>query len=367
MVCPKCISHNPDGAESCHWCGNALRQEQGATLAETVVACVACGSQLKTSANFCSQCGAARIPFHEPVDTEPELACAACGGSINPGANYCKWCGLAVANASDSTGSVAEPTRQALRQAVVPRDKGDQRQLAREQQRIAAAQQTYLIQEQSAAHKDQRRAQREDEKKRAREAAEWAARIAKERRFQVTSPKAWVKAFRVARERHLQNEKERAIRETARREERYLKEAARQKERALKEAARREERALKEAERRERERIEREAQARERVITRSAKEEDDFDVVAIAKTIVQFAPMVTGGKALSPAEALLVKQVLEEFQKKSDDTSASAALSYFNQAAVSWKVVTGNATNRDMAIFAVYQFLSIYKAWKSLR
>ena len=363
MVCPKCISHNSEGAEICHWCGNALRQEQGTTLAETVVACVACGSQLKTSANFCSQCGAARIPFHEPVDTEPELACAACGGSINPGANYCKWCGLAVANSLSSTGS-ASPV---LGKVVAPRDKDDQRGLTREQQRSAAAQQTYLIQEQSAAHKDQRRAQREDEKKRAREAAEWAARIAKERRFQVTSPKAWVRAFRVARDRHSQNEKERAIRETARREERYLKEAARQEERALKEAARREERALKEAERRERERIEREAQARERVITRPAKEEDDFDVVAIAKTIVQFAPMVTGGKALSPAEALLVKQVLEEFQKKSDDTSASAALSYFNQAAVSWKVVTGNATNRDMAIFAVYQFLSIYKAWKSLR
>ncbi len=196
MVCPKCISHNPDGAETCHWCGNALRQGQEATLAETVVACVACGSHLKTSANFCSQCGAARIPFHEPVDTEPELTCAACGGSINPGANYCKWCGLAVANASGSNGSVAEPTRQALRQAVVPRDKGDQRGLTREQQRIAAAQQKQLIQEQSAARKEAWRAQAEEEKKRAREAAEERARVAEERRLQKAEERAQREAER---------------------------------------------------------------------------------------------------------------------------------------------------------------------------
>lgn len=308
MVCPKCISHNPDGAETCHWCGNALRQEQGTTLAETVVACVACGSPLKTSANFCSQCGAARIPFHEPVDTEPELACAACGGSVNPGANYCKWCGLAVANASGSTGSVAEPTRQALRQAVVPRDKGDQRQLAREQQRIAEAQRKQLIQEQSAARKEAWRAQAEEEKERAREAAEERARVAEERRLQKA-----------------------------------------------------EERALREAERREREHIEREAQARERPLTRSAKEEDDFDVASIAKLVVQSAPGLTGGK-VSPEMARLVTQVLEEFQRKSDDTSASAVLSHFNQAAIMLRISTGTATDRDMAMYAVSQFLKIYRS-----
>ena len=304
MVCPKCISHNPDGAETCHWCGNALRQGQGTTLAETVVACVSCGSQLKTSANFCSQCGAARIPFHEPVDTEPELACAACGGSINPGANYCKWCGLAVANASSSTGS-ASPV---LGKAVVPRDKGDQRQLAREQQRIAEAQRKQLIQEQSAARKEVWRIQAEEEKERAREAAEERARVAEERRLQKA-----------------------------------------------------EERAQKEAERRERERIEREAQARERPLTRSAKEEDDFDVASVAKLVVQFAPGLTGGK-VSPEMARLVTQVLEEFQRKSDDTSASAVLSHFNQAAIMLRISTGTATDRDMAMYAVSQFLKIYRS-----
>ena len=308
MVCPKCISHNPEGAETCHWCGNALRQGQEATLAETVVACVACGSQLKTSANFCSQCGAARIPFHEPVDTEPELACAACGGSVNPGANYCKWCGLAVANASVGTGSVSEPTRQALRQAVVPRDKGDQRQLAREQQRIAEAQQKQLIQEQSAARKEAWRTQAEEEKERAREVAEERARVAEERRLQKA-----------------------------------------------------EERAQREAERRERERIEREAQARERPLTRSAKEEDDFDVASVAKLVVQYAPGLTGGK-VSPEMARLVTQVLEEFQRKSDDTSASAALSHFNQSAIMFRISTGTATDRDMAMYAVSQFLKIYRS-----
>ena len=323
MVCPKCISHNPDGAETCHWCGNTLRQEQGTTLAETVVACVACGSQLKTSANFCSQCGAARLPFHEPVDTEPELACAACGGSINPGANYCKWCGLAVANASGSTGSVAEPTRQALRQAVVPRDKGDQRQLAREQQRIAEAQRKQLIQEQSAARKEAWRTQAEEEKERAREAAEERTRLAEERRLQKAEEQA-----RVAEERRLQKA---------------------------------EERAQKEAERRERERIEREAQARERPLTRSAKEEDDFDVASVAKLVVQFAPGLTGGK-VSPEMARLVTQVLEEFQRKSDDTSASAILSHFNQVAIMSRISTGTATDRDMAMYAVSQFLKIYRS-----
>lgn len=305
MVCPKCISHNPDGAEVCHWCGNALRQEQETILAEAVVACVACGSQLKTSANFCSQCGAARIPFHEPAETVAQLACAACGGSINPDANYCKWCGSAVANAPGSTGAAAKQTLPIPGKAVAPRGKGDQRKLTKEQQRIAAAQQKQLRQEKAAERKEAWRAQRVTEKEQARVAAEAAARVAEERRLQKA-----------------------------------------------------EERALKEAERRERERVEREAQARERPLRRSAKEEDDFDVASIAKLVVQLAPSFTGGN-VSPEMARLVTQVLEEFQRKSDDTSASAALSYFNQAAIMFRISTGSATDRDMAMYAVSQFLNL--------
>lgn len=126
MVCPKCISHNPEGSETCHWCGNALRQGQEAALAETVVACVACGQELDQSVSFCSTCGYAvglaadestticpTCISHNPegaeschwcgnalrrkqevVPDEIVSACIACGGQENPTDNFCNQCGL---------------------------------------------------------------------------------------------------------------------------------------------------------------------------------------------------------------------------------------------------------------------------------
>lgn len=304
MVCPKCISHNPEQAEACHWCGNALRQEQEAASAETVVTCVACGGQINPTANFCSQCGAARIPLNEPVETEPQFACVHCGGSLNLGDNYCKWCGLPMA---DSTGSTSTPAH----------SKSQQKEAARVAFRESI--------EKSFALKE-------------------AARVDFRESIE--------KSFALKEEQRAQKELEREVAANI---------AAVQKA---------ERRAQKEAERAEREAAQKEAARRERELApikpaKPAKEEDDFDVAAIAKTIVRMAPIVSGGKALSPEVALLVGQVLEEFQKKSDDTSASAALSYFNQAAFFWKMVDGNLTDRDMAIFAVYQFLNLYKAWRS--
>lgn len=335
MICPRCITHNSEGAESCHWCGAVLRQEQEASSAETVVACVACGGQINPTANFCNQCGVARIPLNEPVESEPQLACAHCGGSLNLGDNYCKWCGLPMPNSTGSTSATAAPTRPIWRKVAAPWGQGTQRKLENEQRRIAESQ------------------QKEEARAAFRESIEQSFALKEAER--VAFREAIEKSFALKEEQRAQKELEREAARVAAREAAKIA-AAEKKERRAQEEAKREA-ARKEAARRERERALMEP-------VKPAKEKDDFDVAAIAKTIVGMAPWLTGGK-VSHADALLVKQVLEEFQKKSDDTSASAALDYFNIAALSWKFASGTATDRDMVIFAVYQFLNIYGSWKS--
>lgn len=213
MICHKCISHNPEQAEACHWCGAVLRQEQEVSSAETVVACVSCGGQINPTANFCNQCGVARIPLNEPVETEPQLACAHCGGSLNLGDNYCKWCGLPMPNSTGSTSTPAAPTRPIWRKVAAPWGQGAQRKLENEQRRIAESQQKEAARvafresieesfalkeakrvafresiEESFALKEEQRAQKELEQEAARRAAREAAKIAdaekKERRAQ---------------------------------------------------------------------------------------------------------------------------------------------------------------------------------------
>lgn len=313
MVCPKCISHNPEQAEACHWCGNALRQEQETMPAETVVACVSCGGQINPTANFCRHCGVARIPLNEPVEAEPQFACAHCGGSLNLGDNYCKWCGLPTADSTGSTSTIPAESRG----KKLPRDEKAARI---EAERVAFRESI----EKSFAFKDAKR---------------------------VAFRKSIEKSIVLKEEQLAQKEREREVAANI---------AAVQKA---------EQRAQKEAERAEREAVQKEAARRERELApikpaKPAKEEDNFDAVEIAKTIVQFAPCLPGVK-VSPADALLIKQVLEEFQKKSDGTSVSDALSYFSIGAMCFKFANGTATNRDMVIFAIYQFLNVYRSWKS--
>lgn len=335
MICPKCITHNPEGAESCHWCGAVLRQEQEASSAETVVACVSCGGQINPTANFCNQCGVARIPLNEPVESEPQLACAHCGGSLNLGDNYCKWCGLPMTNSTGSTSAPAAPTRPIWRKVAAPWGQGAQRKLEDEQRRIAESQQKEAARVAFRESIEESFALKEAKRVAFREAIEKSFALKEEQRAQkVLEQEAARRAAREAAKIADAEKKERRAQEEAEREAARKEEARRERERALMAPA------------------------------APAKKEDDFDAVEIAKIIVQLAPSLPGVK-VSNADALLIKQVLEEFQKKSDGTSVSDALSYFHIGAMAWKFSSGTATNRDMVIFAVYQFLNIYGSWKS--
>ena len=184
MICPKCVSHNPEQAESCHWCGNVLRQEQEASSAETVVACVACGNELNPTANFCSRCGVARLTLREPAAVNPYLFCTVCSGSINPESNFCKWCGIAVANPPGRANPVSGKVPRILSSVVALADGVVEGKTQRERRRIAVAQRKKLLVEKSAARKEEQRLQKEAAYAAAQEAAKIAAAEKKERRAQ---------------------------------------------------------------------------------------------------------------------------------------------------------------------------------------
>lgn len=345
MVCPKCISHNPEGAESCHWCGNTLRQGQEVAPDEIVSACVTCGSRVKPADSFCSQCGMNFLEILEPeleqpvgmpgqgmqeVDYPTEILH---GEQMEPDWERKGFLIRLVAWAIDQ---IPIYIAYVLWGLVIPQLEGVAYSIG-----MVVIYTVYyvsftaiwgktpgkmllglrVVDSEGNTPTFYRVLLRET-------VGKWLSAIPLFLGFLSISwdekHQGWydrmAKTYVVGKQKAHTHTRD-----------------------ALPNS--------------------REGQPASSTVS----EEDDFDVVAIAKTIVQFAPMVTGGKALSHAEALLVKQVLEEFQKKSDDTSASAALSYFNQTAVSWKVLTGSATNRDMAIFAVYQFLNMYKAWKNLK
>lgn len=201
MICPKCVSHNSEQAEACHWCGSVLRQEQETSSAETVVACVACGNELNPTANFCSRCGVASLALPEPVAVSPYLYCTVCSGFINPDANFCKWCGIAVSNPPGRANPASEKVPRILSSVFALADGVVEGKTQRERRRIAVEQRKKLLAEKSAARKEEQRLQKEATYAAAQEAAKIAAAEKKERRAQKEAEQAAARKEAARRER----------------------------------------------------------------------------------------------------------------------------------------------------------------------